>query len=81
MSDLPSDAQAVLDLEAQRWKYAGAKDAVIRDRLGLSATAYYARLNQVLDDPAAMAHDPQTVNRLRRLRDVRRAGRSGRRSA
>ena len=73
---LSDEHRWILEVEARRWKYAGAKDAVIRNELGISATAYYARLNQVLDDPAAMAHDPQTVNRLRRLRHARRLSRA-----
>jgi hypothetical protein len=36
--------------------------------LGLSLTGYHKRLNALLDDPAALAAEPTTVNRLRRLR-------------
>jgi hypothetical protein len=66
-----------LDLERQRWRYAGAKDAAIRDRLGESPARYYQRLNALLDSPEALAHDAQLVNRLRRLRDGRRQARRG----
>ena len=44
-------------------------------RCWLSATRYYQLLNALLDDPRALAHDPVTVNRLRRIRDARRARR------
>lgn len=63
----------VLALAAQRFKYPGAKVAAIKERFGVSETVYYQWLNRLLDDPAALAHDPQTVNRLRRLREARRS--------
>ncbi|WP_408996230.1 DUF3263 domain-containing protein, partial [Streptomyces caniscabiei] len=33
---------------------------------------YYQLLNALLDDPRALAHDPVTINRLRRVREARR---------
>ena len=60
--------RALLDLEAQHWHHAGAKESVIRDSLGLSPTRYYQRLNALLDSPEALAYAPLLVNRLRRLR-------------
>lgn len=67
----PDDA-AILDFERQWWKSAGRKEAAIRDTFGHSPTRHYQVLNGLLDDPAALAHDPMTVRRLRRLRDLRR---------
>lgn len=66
--------------EAHWWKYAGAKDAYIRETFSETPTAYYARLNRLLDDPAAEAAYPVLVRRLRRLRDSRRQGRRESRS-
>lgn len=66
--------QAVLALERRSWPGAGAKERAIRERLGISPTRYYQLLNALLDDARALAHDPVTVNRLRRLREARRAG-------
>jgi hypothetical protein len=66
--------RAVLDFERRSWPGAGAKERAIRERLGLSPTRYYQLLNALLDDPAALAHDPVTVNRLRRRREDRRRG-------
>lgn len=80
MADLTDIDQAVLELERSRWKYPGAKDARIHERFGWTATRYYQVLNRLLDDPAAMAADPLTVKRLRRLRDLRRAARSAERA-
>ncbi len=61
----------VLAFERQWWKHAGAKEQAIRDTFDLSATRYYQVLNAVLDNPAALAHDPSLVGRLRRLRSTR----------
>lgn len=64
---------AVLALERRRYRNQGAKEQAVRDELDLSATRYYQVLNALLDDPAALAHDPVLVGRLRRLRDARTA--------
>jgi hypothetical protein len=64
--------RAVLAFERRRWKHVGAKEQAIRDEFGLSPTNYYQILNALLDDPAALAHSPALVNRLRRARDARR---------
>ncbi|MHC0429637.1 DUF3263 domain-containing protein [Streptomyces sp. O3] len=66
---------AVLAVERRSWPGAGAKERAIRERLGISPTRYYQLLGALIDDPRAQAHDPVTVNRLRRLRDARRARR------
>ncbi len=63
--------RAILEFERQWWRHAGAKEQAIRDRFGLSATRYYQLLNGLLDKPAALAHDPVLVQRLRRLRSSR----------
>ena len=62
---------AMLSFERQWWKRAGAKEQAIRDNFGLTATRYYQLLNSLLDDPAALEHDPVLVQRLRRLRSTR----------
>lgn len=67
---------AILAFERAWWKSAGAKDATIRETFACSPTRYYAELAVVLDDPAALAVDAQTVKRLRRLREARRAVRT-----
>lgn len=62
---------AILALEARWFKHAGAREQAIHDKLGMTPTRYYQVLNRLLDDPDALAHDPITVNRLRRIRDDR----------
>lgn len=64
--------QAVLGLARRTWQQPGAKERAIREHLGMSPTRYYQLLNALLDNPAALARDPVTVNRLRRMRDARR---------
>ncbi|MGP3999060.1 DUF3263 domain-containing protein [Streptomyces sp. 8N706] len=67
--------RAVLGMERVTWSGAGAKERAIRERLGMSPTRYYQLLNALLDDPLALAHDPVTINRLRRVRESRRRNR------
>jgi len=69
--------QAVLALEARPWRSPGAKEQAIRQSLDLSPTRYYQILNGLLDREEALAHAPVLINRLRRLRDSRRAAREG----
>lgn len=77
-SGLSDRDAAVLDFEASWWQASGAKDAEIRARFDLSAPRYYQVLNALLDDPAALAHSPLLVKRLRRLRAQRQESRSSR---
>lgn len=63
---------AVLALECRSWSGPGAKERAVREELGLSPTGYYQLLNALLDEEAALAHDPVTVNRLRARRAERR---------
>lgn len=67
--------QAILALERRGFPGPGAKERAIREELGLAPVRYYQLLNALLDDPRALAHDPVTVNRLRRVREARRAER------
>lgn len=71
--------QQILGFERQWWKYAGAKEQAIRDLFGMSATRYYQVLNALIDSPAALAHDPMLIKRLRRMRTSRQRARTARR--
>jgi hypothetical protein len=64
--------RAVLALERRDWPGPGAKERAVREELGMVPVRYYQLLNALLDDPRALAHDPITVNRLRRVRESRR---------
>ncbi|MEU1178141.1 DUF3263 domain-containing protein [Streptomyces sp. NPDC005820] len=67
--------RAILALERRTFPGPGAKERAVREELDLSPVHYYQLLNALLDDPRALAHDPVTVNRLRRVREGRRADR------
>jgi hypothetical protein len=68
----------ILDFERSWWKHAGQKEQAIRERFDMSATRYYQLLNDLLEDPAAMEHDPILVKRLRRIRAYRQRQRVAR---
>src|SRR3954454_13959466 len=75
---LPAREREMLAFERQWWRFAGAKEAAIRERFGMSATRYYQVLNALVDRPEALAADPLLVRRLRRMRAARQRQRSGR---
>ena len=77
--DLSERDQQVLAFERQWWKYAGAKEQAVRELFDMSATRYYQVLNALIDSPAALAHDPMLVKRLRRMRTSRLRARTARR--
>lgn len=68
----------ILQFEKQWWLYAGNKEQAIRDMFDLSPTRYYQVLNQVIDNPAALAAEPLLVRRLRRIRATRARTRAAR---
>ncbi|WP_083914485.1 DUF3263 domain-containing protein [Ilumatobacter nonamiensis] len=59
---------AMLDFERSWWNNDEPREQVIRARFQCSPDEYHAELTTVLDDPAAMDHDPLVVRRLKRLR-------------
>ncbi|MCA0435458.1 MAG: DUF3263 domain-containing protein [Austwickia sp.] len=69
--------KAVIDLErewgqsqqVQEYKYEAAMK-----QLGLNPSGYALVLNGVIADPAALAYDPETIQRLRQVRQSRRSG-------
>ena len=67
--------QDVLDFERARPGSTVAKQLAVRARFGLSPARYYQLLNRLIDRPEALRYDPMLVQRLRRLRDTRRATR------
>lgn len=68
----------ILDFERSWWKHAGAKERAIKERFDMSATRYYQLLNELLEKPAAIEHDPILVKRLKRLRTYRQRQRVAR---
>lgn len=68
LSDLES---RILDFERQWWRYAGAKEAGIKEQFNLSPRQYYELLNNLIDREDALTAEPLLVKRLRRLREAR----------
>ncbi len=68
----------ILDFEGNWWRFAGAKEAAIKDLFDLSAPRYYQLLNDQIDRDDALAASPMLVKRLRRLREARTQARSAR---
>src|SRR3954464_8316026 len=78
-ADLSERDRQILAFERQWWRYAGAKEQAIRELFDMSATRYYQVLNALIDEPAALKHDPMLVKRLRRMRAARQRARAARR--
>jgi len=72
---LTDQERAILDFERSWWTVDGVKEALIQERLGITASRYYRHLNELLDRSDALEHDPLVVRRLRRLRERRRRAR------
>jgi len=68
----------ILDFEANWWRFAGAKEAAIKELFDLSAPRYYQLLNDLIDRDDARTAAPMLVKRLRRLREARMATRVAR---
>lgn len=78
---LTPEETAMLQFAKLRWTYQGTKEDTIRTQFGCSPSIFYARLNRLLDNPAALAAEPVLVRALTRLRDARRHQRSAHRIA
>jgi hypothetical protein len=78
MEELEEREIEILDFERSWWKHAGVKEQAIKERFDMSATRYYQLLNDLLEKPAAMDHDPILVKRLKRLRTYRQRQRVAR---
>ncbi|GAA4051266.1 MULTISPECIES: DUF3263 domain-containing protein [Agromyces] len=68
----------ILAFEARAWRDPARKADAIRDELDLSPARYYRLLAELVDDPAALRHDPMLVKRLQRQRAARAAARAER---
>jgi hypothetical protein len=78
LSDLDRE---ILAFEEDWVAHAGAKDEAVRERFDLTPTGYHQLLNRLIDLPAAEAHAPRLVRRLRRRRSARQEQRSARRQS
>jgi hypothetical protein len=74
-TELSEGGRAILEFERTWWQQPGAKEVAIRERFHFSGTKYYRLLNELIDDPVALDHDPLTIRRLRRRREQLRRSR------
>lgn len=65
----------MLEFERSWWNHDEPKEVLVRARFQCSADEYYAELNELLEQPEAMEHDPLVVRRLARHRVRRRRAR------
>lgn len=72
LTDLTPTEQSILDFERAWWLSPGPKGEAIRARLEMSPSAYYRRLDALIDRPDVLEVDPLLVRRLRRARADRR---------
>jgi len=79
VAQLSERGAAILEFEKQWWAFPGTKEAEIREHFDVSAPRYYQLLNDLIDTPEALAHDPLLVKRLRRQRAARQRERSAKR--
>jgi hypothetical protein len=69
---------AILEFERNWWRYAGAKEASIKELFNMDAPKYYQLLNDLIDREDALIASPMLVKRLRRLREARTKARTAR---
>ena len=69
----------ILEFERDWVEHVGAKETAVREKFDLTTTRYHQLLNKLIDLPAAEAHAPRLVRRLRRRRAARQEQRSARR--
>src|ERR1700745_1065237 len=84
MPELSERDMRILAFERRGWRSPGVKEQAIAEVLDMPATRYYQLLNELIDQPEALAFDPVLVKRLRaqrarreRVRSARPAGRGG----
>lgn len=68
---LSSRDRRILDFEGSWWLRTDAKDAAIREHLGMSSTRYYQAVRRLMAASAAREYAPLTVHRLHRMKRVR----------
>jgi hypothetical protein len=73
--DLTDLDREILAFEQDWVAHAGAKETAVREKFDLTPAGYHQLLNRLIDNPAAEAHAPRLVRRLRRRRDARRTQR------
>lgn len=80
---LSNDDKTVLDIARRHTNSSkrGALDMEVRETLDISPTAYWMKVNRLIDNPHALEHDPSTINRLQTIRERGRQLRTDDRNA
>jgi len=78
MSGLSDRDMRILTFERRGWRSPAVKEQAIAEVFDMSATRYYQLLNELIDQPEALAFDPVLVKRLRAQRGRRQRIRSPR---
>jgi hypothetical protein len=63
--------RVLLDIATRFYLMEGHRARAFREESGLTDLQAWARINRLLDDPAAAVAEPERVGRLRRQRDAR----------
>ena len=79
--DLTDRERSLLAFERHWWRYGATRADAARRRFGLGGAEHGRIVGDLIDRPAALAHDPVLVRRLRRMRAARRLERAERRAA
>lgn len=66
--------QKMLLMAGANYKHQGARENAITSLFNVTPTAFYQRINQLLDLQAALAWNPMLVQRLRAQRGSRERG-------
>lgn len=75
VSPMTEEDRAIIRLASQTHRPQGELEAEARDAFGLSWVQFFARVNRLIDDPAAALAEPVRLGQLRRIRDGRLAQR------
>lgn len=68
MAGLSEESRQILAFEERHRGHRGAKEIAIREAFGWHPSRYYARLNRIIEEPAALIEYPQLVYGLRERR-------------
>jgi hypothetical protein len=78
-SDGLSDSdREILDFARKPFGYAGNHESAVRDQFGVTRTAYFQRLNKLIDHPEATKYAPDVVKRYQSMRAKNRTKRQPR---
>lgn len=70
--DQLTDRDAEILAFTRLWfRHEGMRESVVRERWDMTMVRFWQEVNRIIDLPAAEAHDPHEVRRLRNIRSAR----------